>query len=150
MTREPAARGQSTFAPLLFTTPSYFASSAFTKAPNCSGVPAIVSAISVARRRLQLARGQRLDEGLVELRHLGRQLRRAEQAEPGVDVEARQRAAALRDGGQLGHRGRTPRVVTASARSLPALTLAEAEARLSKLRSTWPDSSASCAGLPPA
>ena len=30
--------------------------------------------------------------------------------------------------------------------SLPALMLAEAVARLSKLRSTWPDSSASCAG----
>ena len=32
--------------------------------------------------------------------------------------------------------------------SLPALMLADAAARLSKFRSTWPASSASCAGLP--
>ena len=41
-------------------------------------------------------------------------------------------------------------VVIASAFSLPLLMLAEAAARLSKFRSTWPDSSASCAGGPPA
>ena len=40
-------------------------------------------------------------------------------------------------------------VVTASALSLPDLMLAEAVARLSKLKSTCPLSSASCAGLPP-
>ena len=40
-------------------------------------------------------------------------------------------------------------VVTAKALSLPALMLAAAVARLSKLKSTWPDNKASCAGLPP-
>ena len=41
-------------------------------------------------------------------------------------------------------------VVIAIARSLPARMLADAVARLSKVRSTWPDSNASCAGGPPA
>ena len=41
-------------------------------------------------------------------------------------------------------------VVTASALSLPLLMLADAAARLSKLKSTCPPTSASCAGGPPA
>ncbi|MNS82878.1 hypothetical protein D3C72_1166370 [compost metagenome] len=40
-------------------------------------------------------------------------------------------------------------VVTAIAFSLPERMFGAAVARLSKLKSTWPDSSASCAGLPP-
>ena len=40
-------------------------------------------------------------------------------------------------------------VVTAKALSLPALILADAEARLSKIRSVWPDSTESCAGAAP-
>jgi hypothetical protein len=41
---------QSALAPLAFTTFSYLASSPFTKAPNCSGVPGAVSAIRLAMR----------------------------------------------------------------------------------------------------
>ncbi|MCY1379325.1 hypothetical protein D9M69_670320 [compost metagenome] len=40
-------------------------------------------------------------------------------------------------------------VVTARALSLPERMLAAAVARLSKLKSTWPESRPSCAGLPP-
>ncbi len=40
-------------------------------------------------------------------------------------------------------------VVTASAFSLPEAMLGAALARLSMLKSTWPDSKASWAGLPP-
>ena len=40
-------------------------------------------------------------------------------------------------------------VVTANALSLPALMLGAAVAKLSKLKSTWPDNKANCAGLPP-
>ena len=75
-----------------------------------------------------------------------------EDAEPGVDVEARQAEPAPASAivGTSGIALERVAVVTASAFSLPALMLADAAARLSKLRSTWPASSASCAGLPPA
>ena len=42
--------GYSTVAPLAFTTRSYFANSAFTNAPNCVGVAAAFSTISIATR----------------------------------------------------------------------------------------------------
>ena len=58
-------------------------------------------------------------------------------------------ASSYGSGGTSGRLGERASVVTASAFSLPARMLGAAVARLSKLKSTCPDSSASCAGLPP-
>ncbi|MNM93832.1 hypothetical protein D3C81_1062180 [compost metagenome] len=51
--------------------------------------------------------------------------------------------------GNSGNAAARPAVVTAKALSLPALILADADARLSKIRSVWPDSTDSCAGDAP-
>ena len=147
-----SAASRSAFAPDAFTTLSYLASSPLTKAANCSGVVGEGSASNVASRALISGEASASMKALFSrCVVVGRQAGRAEQAEPGVDVEGRQavgRAGSRRSSAPRASRWSAWRWSSPAPCSLPLLMLAEAAARLSKFRSTWPDSSASCAGRP--
>ena len=96
-------------APEALTTFSYLPSSLFTNAANRSGGLAMASANRPARRAFSsldpIASTNALFSRAVDL---GRQMGRAEDAEPGVDVEAAEaeRLAGLGDRRHVGHRAR--------------------------------------------
>src|ERR1022692_2163129 len=145
LAKGPAAIAHSMRAPEALTTRSYLASSALTKAAKRSGDIGIGSAKKAARRarisldsiastkalfrRSVVCAGSRAGPKIpnqVSTSNLARPTDLPASAIVGTSGMALERAA----------------VVTASALSRPALMLAAAEARLSNVRSTWPESNA--------
>src|SRR5690606_9191318 len=138
---------QSTFAPVAFTTCSYLANSAFMKAPNCSGVVGTGSAKRAAKRACVSGALSAATKAWFSLSRVAVGVPAGATRPHQVSIEKPLSVSAT--GGASGRKGLRCSVVTANALSLPALMLGAAVARLSKLKSTCPDSSASCAGLPP-